>query len=78
MSEHKVRVGQVWSDDDPRTAPRYLRILQVIDGYAQVSRCTAEGLLLNPGRKPTKIRLDRLEKPRSGGYSLRLDASDDL
>jgi hypothetical protein len=58
MSE--VRIGQLWKDNDPRVPNRYLKILDVKDGYAY-ARVLAG--------KQTKIKLSRF-KPTSTGYIL--------
>lgn len=77
-----VRPGQVWADNDPRSAGRTLRVDTVDDTHATCTVLTnADGqqwLLDNPnirsgaqdtrGRK-VRIRLDRF-RPTSTGYRL--------
>lgn len=65
MSAHvKVRVGQIWEDNDPRSCPaRRLKVLEVKDGKAQVQDPEGRGI-------KTKIRLDRFGSTRQTGYTL--------
>lgn len=59
----QVRVGQVWTDTDPRVVKsgyqRRLRVIEVSETHAVV----------DTGARKTKIRLDRF-RPTSTGYRL--------
>lgn len=69
---NEVRVGQVWADNDKRSAGRHVKIVSIDrDGKATVCRCTAAGGALD--ERTTRIRLDRF-KPNNTGYRLVLDA----
>ena len=57
--QDQVEVGQVWEDNDPRSAGRRLRVLAVDATHAIVQSPT--GL----GRK-TRIRLDRFRATSTG------------
>ena len=64
MTDHPVRVGQVWRDNDPRERGRLIRIMDIeTDGRA---RCSSRG-------RTVRIRLDRF-KPTSNGYVLHKEA----
>lgn len=59
----KVRVGQVWEDNDPRQlARRQLKVLEIVGDRATVQHPSGRG-------NKTRIRLDRF-RPTSTGYSL--------
>lgn len=64
-----VKVGQVWADNDKRSADRTLKVLAVVDGRALVQEITGR----NPGRT-TKVSVSRM-KPTSTGYKLVEDSS---
>lgn len=71
MENVEVKVGQTWTDNDPRHTkegipPRTIKVLEIVDGKALCQH--PSGL----GRK-TKIRLDRF-RPTATGYKLVGDA----
>lgn len=65
----EVKVGQVWADNDKRSAGRHVKVIaiEVLHKQAVVRQCTADGQLI--GRRVTRIRLDRF-RPTSTGYRL--------
>jgi hypothetical protein len=70
----EVRVGQVWADNDPRSAGRTLRVFFVTSTHAgcqvlSVARNVSERQV----GKTTTISLSRF-KPNSTGYRLITDA----
>lgn len=62
----KVKVGQVWQDDDPRSSHAKLEILKIEGGSAICQR----------GPRKTRIRLDRFH-PGPTGYRLVKDVPDE-
>jgi hypothetical protein len=68
-----VRVGQVWADNDKRSAGRHVKVvaIEVTLKQAVVRPCTPGGQLT--GARVTRIRLARL-RPTSTGYRLVSDA----
>jgi len=60
----KVKPGQVWKDNDPRT-PRRLKVVSIEGEYAV---CENTDL-----KRRTRVRLDRL-KPGRTGYTLVYDS----
>lgn len=56
-----VRIGQIWADNDKRSAGRRVEVVAVDEKHATVK---AAG-----GKRLTRIRLDRF-KPTSTGYTL--------
>lgn len=76
-----VRVGQVWADNDKRSAGRHVLIVAIEDGQlaypfpdrAVVALCTPDGRVIFSGRNGketrTRIRLDRF-RPTASGYRL--------
>lgn len=77
-----VRVGQVWADNDKRSAGRHLLVVAIeparpatvgtVPAKAVVEQCDAAGTVHRDGTgraKRTRVRLDRL-KPTSTGYRL--------
>lgn len=74
-----VRPGQVWADNDKRSAGRHVRIDLVDETHASVTTCDAQG---NPSpsvlsARRTRIRLDRF-RPTATGYRLVKDASEQV
>lgn len=61
----KVKVGQIWQDDDPRSSHAKLEILKIDGGSAICQR----------GARKTRIRLDRFH-PGATGYRLVQDVPD--
>jgi hypothetical protein len=61
-------VHQVWQDNDPRSAGRQVRIVELTDTHAVVRLVQARNPVgsATPGRR-TRIRLDRF-RPISTGY----------
>jgi hypothetical protein len=61
-TEHpRVKVGQIWKDNDPRQNTRTVTILEVHPGYAVVSSSTSA--------RRTRVSLTRF-KPVQTGYRL--------
>lgn len=74
-----VKVGQVWADNDARSAGRKVKVLELIDlGGEPAARveviAVAKGSLPLDSRKPrvTSIKLRRF-RPNSTGYRLETD-----
>ena len=70
-----VRPGQVWADNDKRSAGRQVRIVEVDATHALVELHIPRGIgddHAKPGRR-TRIRLDRF-RPTTTGYRLVEDA----
>jgi hypothetical protein len=67
-----VRVGQVWADNDSRSAGRILRVDAVDVRYAYCTVLTAARSGGRAGRR-TRIALERM-RPISTGYRLVGDA----
>jgi len=67
-----VRVGQIWADNDPRSAGRYVIVEAVNDTHAMVAQCGPHGTIHQKARR-TEIRLTRM-RPTSNGYRLERDA----
>lgn len=73
-----VEVGQMWQDNDSRCqqpgTERYVRVLSIEDGRAQVVVVDSAGNFYPTSLKArmSKIRLDRF-KPTSSGYRRRED-----
>jgi len=67
-----VRVGQVWEDDDPRSAGRVLKVIKIINepGFAR-AECEVIAVARNVSRdrigKTTRISIRRM-RPGSRGY----------
>lgn len=87
-NEVPVRVGQIWADNDPRSAGRTLRVDAIVDGKALCTTLTnaddQQRSLDGAGPRPkswyrdrrgkqTKISLSRF-KPNATGYRLVEDA----
>ena len=73
---NEVKVGQVWADNDRRSAGRHLRVVAMEagdDGRAVVQPCTSQGALI--ADRQTRIRRDRF-KPTSTGYRLVVDVDE--
>lgn len=77
-----VRVGQVWADNDNRSAARQVRVVEIDDTHATVELVGQRGRPARghelrqeakPGRR-TRVRLDRF-RPTSTGYRLVNDAT---
>lgn len=64
-----IRVGQVWKDNDKRSAGRRVRVVEVNFTHAVVQDPSGRG-------RRTEIRLDRF-KPTSTGYRLVEDAPEE-
>lgn len=62
MEKIEVKVGQIWEGNDPRSAKRLLKVLEIKDGKAVVQHPRGIGM-------KTKIKLSRF-KPTSTGYKL--------
>lgn len=78
MSEHQVRPGQVWADNDYREAGRTVRIDSVDDRYAYCTVLTgraSQGSSARTGHK-TRIALARM-RPTSTGYRLESETPDE-
>lgn len=65
----EVEVGQVWADNDKRSAGRYVRVDEVGATHAHVTTCDDAG---NPhpnilGARKTRIMLKRF-RPTATGY----------
>lgn len=83
VSQHEVKVGQVWADNDKRSAGRHVLVVEILPAIpaephrlavparAKVVLCTADGTVIRVNGKDTrtKIRLDRF-RPTSTGYRL--------
>lgn len=63
-----VRVGQVWRDNDPRSAPRHVRVVEIDGTYATAVLVNGAGRHWGRERR-SRIRLDRF-RPTSTGYRL--------
>ena len=63
-----VRTGQVWADNDPRSAPRTVRVLEVDDEKALVEVVTPAAAATNAGAR-TRISVKRF-RPTTTGYRL--------
>lgn len=68
----KIRPGQLWMDNDPRSTGRRLRVVEVDDRYAY---CESPAGLGSKSRK-SRILIDRLH-PTSTGYRLIEDPEGD-
>ena len=72
-----VRAGQIWADNDKRSAGRTLRIVEVDETHAiaeEIAYSETTGRTRHlPNARQTRIRLDRF-KPTSSGYRLLKDA----
>lgn len=68
-----VRPGQIWADNDPRSAGRHLLVVDVGPTHAEVELAVPRPPVSSakPGRR-TRIRLDRF-RPTSTGYRLVTD-----
>jgi hypothetical protein len=64
-----VQVGQVWADNDKRSAGRHVKVMaiEVLHRQAVVRPCSPTGQLT--GSRVTRIRLTRF-RPTSTGYRL--------
>lgn len=86
MTTPNVQVGQVWADNDPRSAGRHVKVVGWADfppgqttnpRKAEVSLCTSDGQVIRDGRgreTRTRITISRL-RPTSSGYRLIKDVS---
>ena len=66
MTRHTVRPGQIWADNDKRSAGRQVEIVRIDTTHAVV--------LAAGTRRETRIRLDRF-RPTSTGYRLVKDVA---
>lgn len=69
-----VRPGQIWADNDPRSAGRHLKVIEVDTTHATMELVTPRGVghhQAKPGRR-TRSRLNRF-RPTSTGYRLVTD-----
>lgn len=87
MSEPTVKVGQVWADNDKRSAGRHVKVVELLPptlgaphiqpkpARARVALCTASGEVIRVNGKATHttIRVSRF-RPTSTGYRLVKDA----
>lgn len=71
----EVKVGQVWADNDKRSAGRHVRVIaiEVTLKQAVVRRCNSAGGLI--GARVTRIALRRF-RPTSTGYRLVRDVAE--
>jgi len=66
----KVRPGQIWADNDKRSAGRRLRVVEIDGTHAVVVQVDARGVVDSRMRvRRSRIRLDRF-RPTSTGYRL--------
>lgn len=74
MTEIEVKVGQIWADNDKRTAGRLIKVEKVGATYAEVVACDADG---NPSPSVLRARHSRILlarfRPTSTGYRLHSD-----
>jgi hypothetical protein len=77
----RVRVNQVWADNDKRAAGRLVRVVEISGRYAMVELVGQRGRpasrhedkqVAKPGRR-TRIQLDRF-RPTTTGYRLHTEA----
>ncbi len=69
MNDIEVKVGQVWADNDKRSAGRHVKVIGIEPVYKQavVRPAAPDGRLI--GARVTRIRLTRF-RPTSNGYRL--------
>ena len=70
MSEHsaeKVRIGQVYADNDPRDLDRRLRVAEIENGYA---RCYAWRESSSASGRMVTVSVSRLQRNNTRGYRL--------
>lgn len=61
LDDIKVKVGQVWKDNDPRIAKRFLTVQSIEKGYAIC--------LVSTTGRTTRIAVERF-RPKATGYKL--------
>ena len=81
-----VRLGQVWADNDPRSAGRHVKVVGFTDyplgdrthpRKAVVALCTADGQVIRVNGKDTRTRITIARmRPTSSGYRLIRNADD--
>lgn len=61
--------GQIWEDADPRSEGRRIRLVSITDTHAVAEPVVRRGFghQAAPGRRSTRIRLNRLQ-PTNTGY----------
>lgn len=71
MTAPEVRVGQIWADNDRRSAGRLVKVLKVDSRYAEVVACDMNGNWSPSALRArhTRILLTRF-RPTSTGYRL--------
>lgn len=84
-----VRVGQVWADNDKRSAGRHVKVIAIeparggaagdrrpVPGRAQVALCRGDGTLIRTGQFDN-LTVTRIKldrfRPTSNGYRLVID-----
>lgn len=73
----KVRTGQVWADNDPRSAGRLIKVTEVDATHAAVVNCDSRG---EPNPSVLRARRGRIAltrfKATSTGYRIYQDVED--
>jgi hypothetical protein len=77
-----VRLGQVWADNDKRSAGRHVKVVGFTDYDRRIPRkavvalCTADGQVIRINGKDTRTRITITRfRPTSSGYRLVADAT---
>lgn len=68
MMAPEVKVGQLWADNDIRSFPRTIRVMEIIGDKAEVKVVTPAKFARNEGAR-TRISLKRF-RANSTGYRL--------
>jgi hypothetical protein len=67
-----VKVGQIWADNDPRSTPRTIKVIEIVDEKAVVEVVVPAASAVNAGAR-TRVALKRF-RPTTTGYRLVEDA----
>ncbi|MCI4659661.1 hypothetical protein [Cryobacterium zhongshanensis] len=71
MGTAAVKVGQIWADNDVRSKPRTIRVVEIIGEKALVEVVTPAAAAVNKGAR-TRVALKRF-RPIATGYRLVTD-----
>lgn len=71
MPAQEVKIGQVWADNDERSKPRKIKVIDLTETHAIVETVEfSRYAQMGGGRKHSRIRLDRFNPNRMTGYTL--------